>query len=221
MLLRHRRPLPLCVAAAPLTRRCAHSSALTTRTTLARTNTLCSTLSMACRLLTTRTAADGRFSTASSSLNAPIDVPQLRVARDARLKKALAAKRQQLEAMERVKAECDKVAYHYPDVFMAQLFAFLALQAAVLFDWTYVHFDWNFVEPITYLIGYSATWIAIAWYGTMQHEFGYQSLRSFLQSAKCERLYKARQFDLQAYEALQGEVAKLDRVVRSLEELEI
>lgn len=141
----------------------------------------------------------------------------MRAARDGHLKKTLTAKLRQLDAMERIKAECDEIAFHYPDVFMKQLFAFLVLQAAVLFDWTYVHFDWNFVEPITYLVGYSATWIAIAWYGAMQQEFSYESLHRFLQNAKRERLYKAHQFDQQAYEALRVEVAKLDRVVRGLE----
>lgn len=143
----------------------------------------------------------------------------LRAARDGDLRATLTAKRAALAELERTKEVCDKLAYHYPDKFMKRLFAFLVLQAVVLYDWTYVHFDWNLVEPITYLVGYSATWIAIAWYGTMQHEFGYASLRSFLQTRKRDKLYKAKQFDPQAYEALRAEVAQLDRIVRSLEGL--
>ncbi|KAK7200171.1 hypothetical protein NESM_000067800 [Novymonas esmeraldas] len=147
---------------------------------------------------------------------AAVDVATLRAARDGHLRRTLDAKRQELAAMERVKAQCDAAAARYPDAFMKGIFAFLVMQTAVLFDWTYVHFDWALVEPITYLVGYSATWIAIAWYGTMQHEFGYESLRRLLQSTKSRKLYAVHGFDVQAHELLKMEVAKLDAVVRSL-----
>lgn len=220
-LLRRCNSLPLCVSAPPLSRRCTLSSALAKETTSTHPSTFRTASITKRRFLATAAGANGSPTTDSSSLDLPTEVSHLRAARDGHLKKMLAAKLQQLDAMERIKAECDEIAFHYPDAFMAQLFAFLVLQAAVLFDWTYVHFDWNFVEPITYLIGYSATWIAIAWYGAMQQEFGYESLRRFLQNAKCERLYKAHRFDRQAYEALRVEVAKLGRVVRGLEELQM
>ncbi|CAJ1024871.1 putative Mitochondrial calcium uniporter [Leishmania utingensis] len=217
-LLRYRNSLLLSAAAAPLSRRCIHSSALAKETASTRATTLPTAFIMSCRFLMTAAAANDSSSAHSSPRNASIDVSQLRGVRET-LKKTLAAKRQQLDAMEHIKVECAKIAYHYPDVFMKQLFAFLVLQAVVLFDWTYVHFGWNFVEPITYLLGYSATWIAIAWYGAMQHEFSYEALRRALHDAKWDRLCKARQFDQKAYEALQAEVKKLDKVVRSLEEL--
>ncbi|KAG5505674.1 hypothetical protein JKF63_05009 [Porcisia hertigi] len=223
-LLRHRGFLPLCAPAAAPPRYFTRWSALAKGTTLKHTNALGATTNVSSRFLTTATVASGTSNTASvlsPSLDMPMSVSQLCAACDEHLKKTLSAKRQQLDAMERVKAECDEIACRYPDAFMRQLFVFLVLQVAVLFDWTYIHFDWSFVEPITYLLGYSATWIAIAWYGAMQHEFGYDALRRFLQSAKSERLYKDRQFDLQAYEALRVEVAQLDQLVHSLENLEV
>ncbi|GET88270.1 hypothetical protein, conserved [Leishmania tarentolae] len=217
-LLRHCSSLPRCAAAAPLSRRCTQSSAVE-KFTLSHTSTFRTAFVTNYRLLATATSANTSAAASSSSPGPPIDVCHLRAARDGHLKRMLAAKVQQLGEMERIKAECDELAFHYPDVFMRQLFVFLVLQAAVLFDWTYIHFDWNFVEPITYLIGYSETWLAIAWYGTMQQEFSYESLRRFLQNAKCEKLYTTHRFDQQAYEALRVEVAKLERVMRSLKEL--
>eukprot|EP00658_Telonema_sp_P-2_P062710 TRINITY_DN51398_c0_g1_i1.p1 TRINITY_DN51398_c0_g1~~TRINITY_DN51398_c0_g1_i1.p1 ORF type:complete len:176 (+),score=47.83 TRINITY_DN51398_c0_g1_i1:113-640(+) len=45
---------------------------------------------------------------------------------------------------------------------MVGTFLLLVAQNAVLFQWVFVTFDWNLVEPMTYFLGYSAnTWLAM------------------------------------------------------------
>lgn len=151
--------------------------------------------------------------------NSDGDVAALRAARDGFLASRLHAARVELAALEDIKKQCDVAAQRLPDRRMRQLFVFLLFQAGVLFDWTYVHFDWNLVEPITYLVGYSVTWIAILWYGALQREFSYDTWRSMLQKRERERLYAQHRFDLRHYEQLRVEVVRLERVLRSLEPL--
>ncbi|KPA78150.1 hypothetical protein ABB37_06326 [Leptomonas pyrrhocoris] len=148
-----------------------------------------------------------------------ITTAALRAARDGPLKARCSEMRSELEELERIKNLCDAAAQRHLDRKMQQLFLLLLFQAVVLFDWTYVHFDWNLVEPITYLIGYSATWIAILWYGALQREFSYDTLRDMLREQQCERLYAQHKFDLAHYEKVKVEVDRLQRVLRSLEPL--
>jgi hypothetical protein len=151
--------------------------------------------------------------------NNGVSVATLRAARDGPLRARLNNARAELEKLEELKARCDAAAQRFPDRRMRQLFVFLLVQAAVLFDWTYIHFDWNLVEPITYLLGYSATWIAILWYGLLQREFSYDGLRHMLRDQQQRKLYTQHKFDVAHYECLKREVATLEKVLRSLEPL--
>lgn len=132
------------------------------------------------------------------------------------LQSLLAAKSARLAALHTAQAACRHVAHRHPDRYMAGLFAFFALQAVVLFDWTFIHFDWNLTEPITYLLGYSATWVALAWYGNMQQEFGFDSLRELIEHRKLTALYRQRGIDVAKVARLEEEVERLARMVHGL-----
>lgn len=131
----------------------------------------------------------------------------------AALRALLDAKSARLVELHAVQQECRHEARRHPDRYMFAAFAFLLVQAVVLFDWTYIHFDWNLVEPITYLIGYAGTWIALAWYGNMQEEFGFDSLREMIEVRKLNSLYAAKGVDVAEVDRLEDEVERLKRMV--------
>lgn len=137
--------------------------------------------------------------------------------REQSIRLLLRAKEARLRVLDEIKRECDAEASHYPNRFMYGIGAFLLAQVVVLFDWTYVHFDWNLTEPITYLLGYSATWIAIGVYGMCQSEFSYDALRQTLETSRQTKLYKRRGLDIAEYTRLVVEVDKLEKILRSLE----
>ncbi|KPI89541.1 hypothetical protein ABL78_1309 [Leptomonas seymouri] len=148
-----------------------------------------------------------------------VDAAALRAARDGFLKARLSEAQAELNKLDQLKTHCDEAAQQHADRRMRQLFLLLIFQSVVLFDWTYIHFDWNLVEPITYLIGYSATWIAIIWYGALQRELSYDALRRVFLEKQCRALYAQHEFDVERYAKVKMEVAKLEKVLRSLEPL--
>lgn len=130
------------------------------------------------------------------------------------LEAVLQSKAARLAELHAVQQVCRSEAHRHPDRYAFAGFVFLFAQAVILFDWTYVHFDWNLVEPITYLLGYSATWIALAWYGNMQEEFGFDSIRKMLEVRKLEALYAAKGLDVKELERLEVEVERLRRMLQ-------
>lgn len=144
-------------------------------------------------------------------------VAVLRAHRAATLLPLLEQKRAELGELDARKALCEREAESHAQRGMLFLFAAFALQTAVLFDWTYIHFDWNLVEPITYLLGYSLTWVAIWWYGNLQREFSMDSLRDYVRGRRLERLYAQRGVCPARHRQLREEVGALERRCRALE----
>ncbi|EPY43188.1 hypothetical protein AGDE_00734 [Angomonas deanei] len=129
-------------------------------------------------------------------------------------------KKQQLQELEKVKQHCDKIATAYPRRHSLAQLGFLLFQLVILFDWTYIHFDWSLTEPITYVLGYSATWFAVLWYGNLQREFGYGSYRDLLEAKRRKQLYAECSVDEDQYEQLKEELAALEIQLRSLKNIE-
>ena len=221
-----KRMLPLHYRSPPRTlfRDCVHRYSPAVRTGSSSSSSSSSSSVTSGRFCSSSPAADATVSSRNSGSDADVtqnvvDAAALRAARDGPLRVRLTKKRAELAKLAELKRRCDEAAQRLPDKRMKQLFLFLLFQAAVLFDWTYIHFDWNLTEPITYLIGYSATWIAILWYGALQREFSYDVLRSMLRDQQRVKLYTQHKFDVAHYEKVKAEVAKLEKVLRSLEPL--
>lgn len=69
-------------------------------------------------------------------------------------------------------------------------FGFYVAQTALLFYWVYVRFDWNLVEPITYLLGYTCVWISLVSFFFTRTEFGFAAWRSKYVVWKANRIAK-------------------------------
>lgn len=134
---------------------------------------------------------------------------------DARLRTAA----KQLDHSKIVKSRLDVEAKKYPDRAALLGLSYLVSQTSLLFYWVYFRFDWNLVEPITYLLGYGSVWIGIAYYFRCGGEFTYDHLRSALEERKRKRLYDAAGFSVESFSALEAEVADLQRQVEQLSDL--
>ena len=81
----------------------------------------------------------------------------------------------QLEPLRALKGQLDQQAARHPDLAMGGMGLYLCAQTALLFHWVYFRFDWNLVEPITWLLGYSVTWLALAMYFKTGKEFTFDN----------------------------------------------
>ena len=95
-------------------------------------------------------------------------------------------------------------------------FVLLATQAAVLFNWTFINFDWNLVEPITYLLGYSVVWLAILPHFFWGKDLSYDTIRSAIVDRKKNALIKEKKFDAAYCSTLESRVVDLDNAIEEL-----
>jgi hypothetical protein len=121
----------------------------------------------------------------------------------ARQARNLAALATTSNAMREQKNELDERAARYPDRFTHGVLAYLLAQNAVLFHWTYQRFDWNLVEPITYLLGYSVVWLCTAVYFANGKEFTYDNVRTQLQERRQQALYTQADFDVNKFRQIE------------------
>ena len=74
------------------------------------------------------------------------------------------------------------------------------------------------MEPITYLLGYSAVWLGIALHYMTGRAFTYDGVRSLLAERKAAQLFRLRRVDLGRYHAVRCSVADLERRIAQLPE---
>lgn len=140
---------------------------------------------------------------------------RLRLETEARV----ASERHALQLVQVEKDRLDAAARAFPDRLALAGLLFLVAQTGLLYYWVYVRFDWNLVEPITYLLGYSVTWLGIAFYLLAGREFTYDNCRQIAEERQRAKLYAAAGFDVERYLQLRLSVAELERLARSLEKL--
>lgn len=115
-----------------------------------------------------------------------------------------------------VKRQLEIQAQHRPDVLAAASFGYFSAQTGLLFYWVYYRFDWNLVEPITYLLGYSVVWLGLACYFATGKEFSFDNVRSLIAERRVRHLFRQSRFDLVEYRQLECEVEDLKRRLEGL-----
>eukprot|EP00759_Apiculatamorpha_spiralis_P026821 PhF_6_TR29496/c0_g1_i1/m.43678/K20858/MCU; calcium uniporter protein, mitochondrial len=95
-------------------------------------------------------------------------------------------------------------------------FIFLVAQWGLLFNWVFITFDWNLVEPITYFLGYTVVWMSILHYYATGREYTYDNVREMLISWKTRKLIQKRGFDLAKFNTLKEEIASLEKELAAL-----
>ncbi|EAN77641.1 Protein of unknown function, DUF607, putative [Trypanosoma equiperdum] len=151
------------------------------------------------------------------SLRALSTIEGLRNYREHRLRPQLLVKRAELRQADDVKTRCDALGLRYADRCIAIAVALILIRNVVLFYWVYFLFDWNLVEPITYLLERGAVCLGFLWYGATSSDARFESFRQFLVSRRTQRLYAQHNFNAGHWKELVVEVEGLEEQLRGLE----
>nr|CCC93418.1 conserved hypothetical protein [Trypanosoma congolense IL3000] len=141
----------------------------------------------------------------------------LREYRDHYLHPRLLEARAELQRMYEIKLQCEKLGLRHADMCIGACVALVAFRTVVLFYWTYFLFDWNLVEPITYLLDYGALWLGLAWYGVARRDAKFESFRQFLATRHMKKLRSQKCYNEEHHELLESEVRRLEEQLRGLE----
>lgn len=138
------------------------------------------------------------------------------IAHKASMARRLTAKRAELAALETARKTIDDKAYGKAAAWAYAGGAYLFAQTTTLFVWTYDTFDWNLVEPITYLLGYGLVWLSVLLYFCTGRDFTYSQVREIVAGRARDRLCEQNGFDLEAYRRVVAEVSDLEFAVEGL-----
>ncbi|KAH9597557.1 Calcium uniporter protein [Trypanosoma melophagium] len=139
--------------------------------------------------------------------------------RDIYIQPLLQKKRTELQRLTAKTQMCEVAAERYADRYTVFIFLLFTTQTLILFYWVYVRFDWDLVEPITYLLSYAGVWAGIAYYSAMRQELTYLTFRQMLIARCRHRLWRKHNIDMKLHDKLQAEVQLLGRWSESLEGL--
>lgn len=121
----------------------------------------------------------------------------------------------ELLELEKQKASLDLIVAASPKKWAIAGFTYFSLQTAILFHWVYFRFDWNLVEPITYLLGSATVWLSVFLFRFVRKEFSLDELKSLIEDKKRIQVYKKHNFTEKQVqmEALAKNIERLDEVV--------
>ncbi|CUG89244.1 Hypothetical protein, putative [Bodo saltans] len=124
--------------------------------------------------------------------------------------------KKQLAPLEALEAEIDRRATAHSTRVITCIGAALAVQFAVLFNWVFVVFDWNLVEPVTYFLGYTVIWWSLVFYKRTGRDFSYEGIIEELKERKQAKLQKSLKLDANKLEELRSEIVTLEQKLRKL-----
>jgi hypothetical protein len=99
--------------------------------------------------------------------------------------------------------------------FFAGSGAMLAIQMAVLGRFTFIDFDWDIMEPVTYFLTTGTATLMFAYYTFNKKEYSYPGLEQQLINRRQLRFYQKFKFDWVTYSHLQNQIAEIERKLAS------
>jgi len=129
----------------------------------------------------------------------------------AKTRAELESARGQLAALEAEKTRLDKLAYKKADRIIYMIGAYLVLQGSAVARLTWWELSWDIMEPITYLLTFGGSMVALLYFTLNKTEFTYDGLRSTLARKRMNKLYASNNFDLAQYQQLQDTITSLER----------
>jgi hypothetical protein len=121
---------------------------------------------------------------------------------------------QNIAEFEVAQSDALKAANSRADLVSWSAFVYMTGQWCLLFHWVYQRFDWNLVEPITYLLGFTTTWLCTFVYFLSGKEFTYNNVREAVVSRTVERSLSAKGLSLKHFAELQLERERLKQLLR-------
>jgi len=92
---------------------------------------------------------------------------------------------------------------------------YLAFQGSLVARLTWWEFSWDIMEPITYLISFTTTTLALFYFAVTRSDYTFESLYDKLKNRKQRSLFKVNSFDDPKYHALKAQVAEQELELKS------
>ncbi|KAG8348200.1 putative Mitochondrial calcium uniporter [Trypanosoma vivax] len=107
----------------------------------------------------------------------------------------------------------DYIENFYSPLLRCITFILLLSQFLLLLHWTFVVFDWNLVEPMTYFIAYSAVWVGMVLYCYTARQFTWDALLAVLARRRRHGLYARAGISADAMERQKWRLKKIDSLL--------
>jgi len=121
----------------------------------------------------------------------------------------------ELEALAKIKRECDLLAHRGAHRIAKGGFALLTGWWGVVYYVSFhTEFGWDLVEPVTYLAGLSTIMGGYLWFLYINRDLSYKAAMNVTVSRRQHALYEARGFDIERWENLVQEAMALRREIR-------
>ncbi|KAI9779659.1 MAG: hypothetical protein M1816_003447 [Peltula sp. TS41687] len=122
-----------------------------------------------------------------------------------------------IAAMAAVKEECDRAAHQGARQVAVGGFGLLAGWWGMVYWLTFkTSSGWDFVEPVTYLVGLTTVMGGYLWFLYNNREVSYRAALNLTVSRRQNRLYQARGFDVAKWQALIEEANTLRKEIRAI-----
>jgi hypothetical protein len=147
-----------------------------------------------------------------------VDVPSFQD-RTYYLRMRLRQKSKEIEGYADIKKECDDIAEHGAKRVAVGVGAGLVSYWGFVFFFTFqTSLGWDFMEPVTYLVGLSTLIAGYAWFLIHNRQVSYRSAMNFTISRRQQVLYDQKGFDVRRWEELIEEGNKLRREIKMVAE---
>jgi calcium uniporter protein, mitochondrial len=133
------------------------------------------------------------------------------------LRVRLRKKAKDLEALTKIKKECDNLAHRSAQRIAWGGFGILATWWAAIYYFTFqTPYGWDTMEPITYLAGLSTIMIGYLYFLWHNREVSYRAALHLTVSHRQSQLYTARGFDMQRWQNLIDEANSLRKEIKTI-----
>ncbi|KAM3078227.1 hypothetical protein ACMFMG_002474 [Clarireedia jacksonii] len=116
-----------------------------------------------------------------------------------------------------IKKECDELAHRGAQRIAMGGFGLLVSWWGAIYYFTFMtDYGWDTMEPVTYLAGLSMIMMGYLWFLYHNREVSYRAALNLTVSRRQNKLYQARGFDLQKWEALIEEANALRKEIKNI-----
>lgn len=117
--------------------------------------------------------------------------------------------------MNKVKEKLDLKATWRANFALSFGLGIMVSQFAFIFGGTFFLFSWDVMEPIAYLMLTGNMTVSFAYFAFWKQTFSPETLQEIWKQAIARRIYKSKQFDLEAFRKLEEEVSTLKSMLRN------
>ncbi len=129
------------------------------------------------------------------------------------LERLMENKQTQLIELNKVKKEVEKKADFRSQALLLMGSSVLIAQFAFITSGTFVHFSWDIMEPIAYIMLFTNFTMGFLFYTLLKKDFELGTIREILNKKFADRMYRKRGFDIESVEKLEAEIVELSHII--------